>query len=104
MHHNCTRTGFEVHTCTASSPNVRKKYSFLKLIHVIRIIMRKFFVVQCHPRNTFNIKLFLNYYIVIISRVLARHTTSNLIVTDGLCLLGHQVKKGEDSTYMQIYR
>ena len=40
----------------------------------------------------------------IISRVLAHHTNSNLIVTDGPCLLGHQVKKGEDSAYMQIRR
>ena len=30
-----------------------------------------------------------------ISRVLARHTTGNLIVMDGPCLLGHRVKKGE---------
>ena len=31
-HHNCTRTGFEVHACTASSPQVRKKNLFHKLI------------------------------------------------------------------------
>ena len=41
-------------------------------------------------------------YMDIISRVLARQTTSNLIVMDRPCLQGHQVKKGEDSTYMQI--
>ena len=41
-------------------------------------------------------------YMDIISRVLARHTTSNLIITDGPYLLGHRVKKGEDSKYMQI--
>ena len=29
-------------------------------------------------------------YMDIISRVLAWHATSNLIVTDGPCLLGHQ--------------
>ena len=41
-------------------------------------------------------------YMDIISRVLAQHTTSNLIVMDGPCLLGHQETKGEDSAYMQI--
>ena len=41
MYRNCTRTGFEVHACTASLPHVRKKYLFHKLIHVIRIFMRK---------------------------------------------------------------
>ena len=41
-------------------------------------------------------------YMDIISRVLVRHTTGNFIVTDGPCLLGYQVKKGEDSSYMQI--
>ena len=38
----------------------------------------------------------------IISRMLARHTIGNLIVVDGPCLLGHRVKKGEDSTYMYV--
>ena len=40
----------------------------------------------------------------IISRVLAWHSTGNLIVMRGPCLLGDRVKKGEDSTwmYMQI--
>ena len=38
-------------------------------------------------------------YMDIISRVLARHTTSNLIVMDGPCLLEH-MKKGENSTYV----
>ena len=38
----------------------------------------------------------------IIGKVLARHTTGNLIVTDEPCLLGHQAKKGEDNMYMQI--
>ena len=42
-------------------------------------------------------------YMDIVSRVLARHTTGNLIVTDGPCQLGHQVKKRDDSTYMQIH-
>ena len=32
-------------------------------------------------------------YMDIISRLLARHATGNLIVTDGLCLLGHRVKE-----------
>ena len=41
-------------------------------------------------------------YMNIVSRVLAQHTTSNLIVMDGPCLLGHRVKEGEDSIYMQI--
>ena len=39
-------------------------------------------------------------YMVIISRVLAQHSTGNLIVTDGPCLTGHRVKKGKDSMYM----
>ena len=42
-------------------------------------------------------------YVDIISIVLARHTTGNLIVTDGPCIVGHQVKKQKDSTYMQIH-
>ena len=47
MHRNCTRAGFEVRACRASSPHVlRKKKSFHKLIRVIRIFMRKFLVVQ----------------------------------------------------------
>ena len=41
-------------------------------------------------------------YMNIISRVLAQHTISNLIVMDGPCLLGHWMKNGEDNTYMQI--
>ena len=41
-------------------------------------------------------------YMNIISRVLAWHSTSNLVVMDGLCLLGYRVKKGEDSMYIQI--
>ena len=40
---------------------VIKKNSFHKLIRVIRIFLLKIFVVQCHPRNIFNIELFLNY-------------------------------------------
>ena len=39
-----------------------------------------------------------------ISRVLAWNTAGNLILMDGSCLLGYQVKKGEkkgeDSTYI----
>ena len=62
MHRNCTRAGFEVRACRASSPHVlRKKKSFHKLIRVIRIFMRKLLVVQCRPRNIFNIELFPNY-------------------------------------------
>ena len=38
----------------------------------------------------------------IISKVLVRLTTGNLIKTDGPCLLGHRMKIGEDSMYMQI--
>ena len=60
-HCNCMRIGFEVRACTASSPHVRKKNSFHKLICVIRIFMRKTFVLQCHPQNVFNIELFPNY-------------------------------------------
>ena len=37
-------------------------------------------------------------YMDIISGVLAQHTMGNLIVTDRPCLLGHRMKKGEDST------
>ena len=61
MHRNCTRTAFEVRSCTVSLPHVIKKNSFHKLIHVIRIVIRKIFMVQCRPRNIFNIELFLNY-------------------------------------------
>ena len=61
MHCNCTRTDFEVRPCTMSLPHIRKKNSFHNLISVIRIFMRKFFMVQCHPRNIFNIELFLDY-------------------------------------------
>ena len=52
---------FEVRACTASLPHIKKKNSFHKLIHVIRIFMLKIFVIQCCPRNNFNIKLFPNY-------------------------------------------
>ena len=43
-------------------------------------------------------------YMDIISRVLARHTTSNFI-TDGPSQLVHRVQKGKDTTYryMQIH-
>ena len=61
IHRNCTRTGFDVRACTVSLPHVRKKNSFHKLICVIRIFMRNILMVQCHLRNIFNIKLFLNY-------------------------------------------
>ena len=61
MHCNCTRTGFEVRVCTVSSLDVRKKNSFHKLISVIRIFMRKIFLVQYHPQNIFNIEVFLNH-------------------------------------------
>ena len=64
MHCNYMRTGLKVHDCTASSPHIRKKKLFHKLIHVIRIFVRKIFVVQCHPRNIFNIELFPNYSII----------------------------------------
>ena len=46
---------------TAPSPCVKKKNSFNKLIRVIQIFIRKYFVVQHYPRNIFNIKLFPNY-------------------------------------------
>ena len=60
--HNYMRTGLEVRACTASLPPVTKRNSFLKLVCVCkRIFMRKTFVVQCHPQNIFNIKLFPNY-------------------------------------------
>ena len=42
-------------------------------------------------------------YVDIMSRVLAWHTTGNLIITDGPYLLGHQVKKVEESMHMQIH-
>ena len=38
----------------------------------------------------------------IISTVVARHTTSDVIVMDGPCLLGCQVKNGKDNTYMPM--
>ena len=44
-----------------SSPCVRQKNSFNKLICVIQIFMRKYLVVQHYPRNIFNIELFPNY-------------------------------------------
>ena len=47
--------------------------------------------------------LLTNIIVDIISRVLAQHTTGNLIVMDGPCLLGRRVNKGEDSMYMQIH-
>ena len=43
----------------------RKKNLFHKLIRVIQMFMRTFFVVQCHPRSIFNIKLLLNYGIIL---------------------------------------
>ena len=49
---------------TASSPCVRKKNSFNKLICVIQIFMRKYFMVQHYPQNIFNIELFPNYSII----------------------------------------
>ena len=58
---NCMRTGFEVHACTVSSPNVKQKSLFHKLIRVTRIFMRKNFVLQCHPQSILNIELFPNY-------------------------------------------
>ena len=60
------RTGFEVRACTVSSPHIRKKIHFIiKLIRVIRIFMRKIFVVQCGPQKIFVVhKIFLtsNYF------------------------------------------
>ena len=55
------RIGSEVRVCTASSPCAKKERSFYRLIHVIEIFMKEFFVVQHYPRNTFNIELFPNY-------------------------------------------
>ena len=66
MYHNSTRIGLKyVRACTASLPHVRKKNLFHKLLRVIRIFMLKIFMVQCHPRNIFNIELFPNYGICI---------------------------------------
>ena len=42
MHRNCTRIGFEVRACTASSPHVRKKNLLYKLMCVISIFIRIF--------------------------------------------------------------
>ena len=84
MHRNSTRKGLGVRACTASSPHIIKKSSFHKLIRVIRIFMLKIFVVQCHPRNIFNIELFPNYGIFEETYVLLElpfHTELN-----GLCL------------------
>ena len=41
-------------------------------------------------------------HVDIISMLLAWQTISILIVTDGPCLLGNRVKKGENSTYMLL--
>ena len=64
--HNCTRTGFEVRACTVSSPHVRKKNSFHKLICVMQMFMRKNFMAQCHPQSIFNIELFSKYCIYVL--------------------------------------
>ena len=42
VHCNCTRIGFEVCACTASSPHVRKKNLLYKLMCVISIFIRIF--------------------------------------------------------------
>ena len=49
---------FEVLVCTVLTPYIRKKNLLHKLFCVIRIFMRKILVVQCHPRNSFNIEYF----------------------------------------------
>ena len=41
MDHNCTRTGSEVCACTVSSPHIRKKNPFHKLIRVIQMFNEK---------------------------------------------------------------
>ena len=38
--YNCMRTGFEVCACTVSSPHIRKKNLFHKLIRVIQMFAR----------------------------------------------------------------
>ena len=63
MCRNFTRTGFEVCAYTSASHKKEKFISHDKLICVIRIVMRIIFVVQCHPQNILNIKLFQNYSI-----------------------------------------
>ena len=50
MHRNCTGTGYEVHACTTSS-YLRMKNLFHKLQCVIRLFMRKPFMVQCYLQN-----------------------------------------------------
>ena len=67
MHRNSTRKGLGLKYVPVQRHRLTlyiKKNSFHKLIRVIRIFMLKIFVVQCHPRNIFNIKLFPNYGIL----------------------------------------
>ena len=57
------RDGTVYSSYTASLPCIKKKNSFNKLICVIQIFMRKYFMVQHYPQNIFNIELFPNYCI-----------------------------------------
>ena len=61
---NCTRTYFEVHTCVASSPHIRKKNLFHKLIRVIKMFNEKNFHGSVLSMKYFNVKLILNYGIM----------------------------------------
>ena len=56
--HNCTRIGFEVRAYIASSPHVRKKNSFHKLIHEKKF--RGSWISAIH-KILFNIELFPKY-------------------------------------------
>ena len=63
MHHNSTRKGLGLKYVPVQRHclTLIKKNSSHKLIRVIRIFMLTIFMVQCYPRNIFNIELFPNY-------------------------------------------
>ena len=90
MHCNCTRTGFEVCACTASSSH-NKQDLFHKLICLVRTFMREFFVVQCHPRNIFNLELLLNYGILIMYVNVHSLTMVCIYI---ICIFAHNVPRG----------
>ena len=44
--------------------------------------------------HTYHMHVLIKLWVICtVSKVVAWHTTSNFIITDGLCLLGHRVKK-----------
>ena len=86
-----------------ASRTVRKKNLFHKLIRVIRIFVRKTFMVQCHPQNIFNIQLFPNYGMYIytyIDKIIQKHKykeyCSNPLLRHNTVL---SYKKGSTDTF-----